>query len=89
MALVIPTLQQQLAAAFKKQLTDKTSKPEVAIEILALDIATAVDAYIKTATVTVTGVNSPGQLVVTAGTPAAQTGATTTPGVVSGTGIII
>jgi hypothetical protein len=84
MALAIPSLQQQLVAAFKKQLTDKTSKPEVVIEILALDIATAVDAYIRTATVTVTGVTQPGQIVATPAGP----GATASVGVVSGTGVI-
>jgi hypothetical protein len=89
MALVPVTLQQQLSAAFKKQLADKSSKPEVALETLSLDIATAIDAYIRTATVTVTGTNAPGQVIAGAGGgPAPVVGSTTTPGVVTGTGIV-
>lgn len=88
MPLAVPTLQQQLVAAFKKQLNDKSSKPEVALETLSLDIATAIDAYIRTATVTVTGTNAPGQLVVGASPAGPISGTTTSPGVVTGTGII-
>lgn len=40
-------------------------------------LANAIDSYIKSATVTV----QPGQTVATAGSPAAQTGTTTSPGV--------
>lgn len=88
MPLVVPTLQQQLAAAFKKQLADKNSKPEVALETLSLDIATAIDAYIRTATVTVTGTNAAGQFIVGASPAGPVSGATTSPGIVTGTGII-
>lgn len=88
MPLVVPTLQQQLAAAFKKQLADKNSKPEVALETLSLDIATAIDAYIRTATVTVTGTNAAGQTAVVASPTGPLPGTTTSPGVVTGTGII-
>jgi hypothetical protein len=88
MPLIPVTLQQQLSAAFKKQLADKSSKPEVALETLSLDIATAIDAYIRTATVTVTGTNAPGQLIVGASPAGPVSGATTSPGIVTGTGIV-
>ena len=48
-----------------------------AINTLAADLGNAIDSYIRTATV------NPGQTVVTAGTAAAQTGTTTSPGTLS------
>jgi hypothetical protein len=72
MALVAETLRAQLEADFKAiALGDDDAAAKV-----AASIATRVDAYIKTATVTV----APGIPVATAGGPAAQTGATTAPG---------
>lgn len=72
MPLVKATLQAALAADFKGiDLGNEDASNKIA-EI----IANRVDAYIKTATVTV----SPGIPVSTAGTALAQTGATTGPG---------
>jgi hypothetical protein len=49
--LVKETLKAQLKAAFQAQ-SAKTDNPEAALEDLAGMIATAVDAYIKSATIT-------------------------------------
>ena len=71
MALVPATLEQTLKAALDKA---AASEEEKARADLAKDLATAIDAYIKTAQV------APGIPVTTAGSAAAQTGATTGPG---------
>jgi len=76
MALVQATLKTQIEAAFNAQ-SGKTENPEAAISDLANRLATAIDAYIRSATVTV----SAGIPVSTAGSPTAQTGTTTAPGV--------
>lgn len=70
--LVAATLQAQLEADFK---AINLGSDDAAAKV-AEAIANRVDAYIKTATVTV----SPGIPVSTAGTAVAQTGATTGPG---------
>jgi hypothetical protein len=51
MALVKDSLKTQLKAAFQAQ-TGKTDNPEAALEDLADKIASAVDSYIKSATIT-------------------------------------
>ena len=86
MALVLPTLQGQIVNALKK--AQKAPSTEAGNQILATELAKAIDAYIKTGTVTtvVNTVVAPGQLVVTAGSPAAQAGATTSPGTGTGAG---
>lgn len=72
MALVAATLKAQLEADFNAiNLGSDNAAAKVAEAI-----ANRVDAYIKTATITV----NPGIPVATAGSPAAQTGATTGPG---------
>lgn len=67
MPLIKDTLKAQLLAVFLKENT-----PDEAAD----QIAAAIDSYIKTATITIV----PGIPVATAGTAAAQTGATTGPG---------
>lgn len=67
MPLIKDTLKAQLLAVFLKENT-----PDEAAD----QIATAIDSYIKTATITIV----PGIPVATAGTAAAQTGETTGPG---------
>lgn len=60
------------------------SNPNANISALAAAIANAVHAYVTSAQVDITQVSStvpPGVLVSTSGTPAAQAGATTAPGV--------
>lgn len=57
-------------------LTDMRTKEEVSDEQFADQLSTLIDTYIKSATVTVAA----GIPVSTAGTAAAQTGATTAPG---------
>ena len=76
MALNTPLLKQQIKAAFKAQ-TTKQDNPDAALDDLAQKIADAVHAYVVGATVTV----PPGVAVATAGSPTAQTGATTAPGI--------
>lgn len=89
MPLVKPTLESQLIAAFNAALkvfmdqmkSSGSSESAVnsartnAANKFGKDAATAIDAYIKSATIIV----PPGQVVATAGSPAAQTGATTAP----------
>lgn len=74
MPLIKPTLEMQIYAAFKKMSTSGKDLDD-AQKQLAKDLATAIDTYIKSATVIV----PPGQAVATAGSPAAQTGATVAP----------
>ena len=66
MPLVKSTLESELQSAFTEENWDDASSA----------IATAIDKYIKSATVTIVA----GIPVATAGSPAAQTGATTGPG---------
>ena len=88
MALVIPTLQGQIVNALKK--AQKAPSTEAGNQILATELAKAIDAYIKSGDVNTTttgvGIVAPGQLVVTAGSPSAQAGATTSPGTSTTTG---
>ncbi|MDR1756101.1 MAG: hypothetical protein LBR65_03950 [Culturomica sp.] len=72
MALVVSTLKADLLSI----LTEMRKKTEVADDEIAGKLAAAFDKYIKTATVTVAA----GIAVSTAGSPSAQTGATTAPG---------
>ena len=87
MPLVKTLLESQILLAFKKAQTAVDG--ESAQKDLAKDLATAIDEYIKTATViippgqVVAGVNAPGQVVITAFIPTPLPGATTTPGVVT------
>lgn len=69
-------LEQDIKMAFKRQ-QKNTGDQEAAIAQISHDIAAAVDAYVRLATV------NPGQMVVTAGSAVAQTGATTSPGTLS------
>lgn len=64
-----------LDASFNENSDAETIKMKFAKD-LSLAIADEIDAWIKTATITV----NPGIPVATAGSPAAQTGATTGPG---------
>jgi len=74
--MLVPTvLQAQILAALQSAAANKTAPLAVAQAQLAADLAIAIDSYIRTITVVI----PPGQIVATAGTPAAQTGATTLP----------
>jgi len=89
MPLVQPTLNLALEQAFDKAMfvfaetianspqgTDVADDARKAAAAVFANIATpAIDLYIKSATITI----PPGQIVATAGSPAAQTGATTAP----------
>ena len=75
MALVKATLKSAIEAAFKAQST-KTDNPDSALSDLADKLATAIDTFVKSGTVTVAA----GIPVSTAGSAVAQTGATTAPG---------
>jgi hypothetical protein len=79
MPLVKETLKAALVQAFSDQM-NKKENPEQAIDDLVSKLATAIDNYIKSATVTI----APGILVATVGTAASQTGTTTG----SGTGTL-
>jgi hypothetical protein len=75
MALVKSILKQKIKAALDKQKAAE-SDPAASADSLAQDLTDAIDAYIKSATVTV----APGIPVATAGSSSAQTGATNGPG---------
>ncbi len=75
MPLVKATLQTAIEAAFKAQ-TSKTDNPDAALSDLADKLATAIDAFVKSGTVTVKA----GIAVTTTGSPTTQTGATTATG---------
>jgi len=75
MALVKATLEAAIFKAFKDQ-QDKTDNPDGSLKNIAKQLATAIDNHIKSGTVTVAA----GIPVSTAGSPTAQTGATTAPG---------
>lgn len=74
MALNKPALKSAIEAAFNAEKTS-TDDPADSINRIAIAIADAVDVYIKGATITVPS----GIPVATAGSAAAQTGATTAP----------
>jgi hypothetical protein len=74
MPLIKPVLELQILAAFQKMSASKSDMATAQRE-LAKELATAIDAYIKSATI----ITPPGTAVATAGTPAAQTGATVAP----------
>ena len=75
MPLVKATLKSQIVQGLKN-IHPNENDPDGAINAFADAIANAVDAYVKSATVTVNA----GIPVTTAGSPTAQTGATTGPG---------
>lgn len=72
MALVKSTLK----ASILSLLTSMRDKTEISDEEFADKLATAIDSYIKSATVTVAA----GIAVTTSGSPTSQTGVTTAPG---------
>ena len=74
MPLVKPLLEAQILAAFQKMSNGETDLASAQIN-LARELATAIDVYIKTATVTV----PTGQLVTGVSPAGPITGATTTP----------
>ena len=77
MPLVKATLVNDLKAVYNANITDPTDEQTQQINDMANAIATAVDNYIKSATITVAA----GIPVTTAGSPSAQTGATTAPAI--------
>lgn len=75
MPLIKPLLEQQIYAAFKK-MQSGAANTEAAQRELAKDLATAIDSYIKTATIIV----PPGQVISGAGGgPAPVVGSTVSP----------
>lgn len=92
MPLIKQVLQQQIYQAFQK--LSSLQQPVATAQLeLAADLATAIDAYIKSATIVIppgqnsAGQTAPGQVVVGASPSGPTTGATTTPGVVTSTTI--
>lgn len=89
MPLVKPLLEQQIYAAFKK-MQSGAKDTETAQRDLAKDLATAIDTYIRTATViippgqVVAATNAPGQIVILPSPAGPVPLPTTTPGVVTG-----
>lgn len=71
----MPLVKTTLKADILNLLTGMRDKTEVSDNEFADKLASAIDAYIKTATITVPA----GIAVATTGSPAAQTGATTAP----------
>lgn len=84
-----PKLEKSILDAFEKVLTTAKNAKENDVSAtirkeLAKDIASAIDEYVKSATVNISTVTStvpPGVTVATVGSPSAQTGATTSPGI--------
>lgn len=72
----MPLLKPTLKSGIQALLTEMRTKEENADEYFADQLATLIDTYIKSATVTV----APGIPVTTAGSAVAQSGATTAPG---------
>jgi len=88
MPLIKPLLEAQLLAAFQKQ--SSSGKDLISSQRqLAKDLATAIDSYIKSATIIIPpgqasiGTNAPGQIVLGASPAGPITGATAAPGSVS------
>jgi hypothetical protein len=76
MPLNTPKLYNDIKRAFNAQ-KNNTDNQDEAIAKIAKDLSTAIDVYVRSATV----VTNPGQLVTTATTaPGVQVGATTAPG---------
>ena len=86
-----PKLIADIKIAFDK--SHKMKSPKEGLMTLSIELAAAIDAYVRSGEVqtntTGAGVVAPGILVVTAGSAAAQTGATTVTGtsVTIGTGV--
>lgn len=75
MPLIKPVLEAQILAAFQKMSTSETDLKQAQMD-LAKELATAIDSYIKSATIIV----PPGQLITgTGGGPAPVLGSTTAP----------
>jgi len=81
MPLMTPKLIQDIKKAFEAQ-KKNTGNQDAAIAKIALDLAMAIDSYVRSGTVITTV--APGIAVATAGSPAAQVGATTAPGLGNG-----
>jgi hypothetical protein len=91
MPLIKPVLEAQIFAALQKLFNNTSDTPIVAQQKLAKDLASAIDGYIKSATIiippgqAIQGINAPGQVIAGAGGgPAPVVGATTSPGTVAG-----
>jgi len=91
MPLIKPVLEAQIFAALQEVFANPGVPPPVAHKKLASRLATAIDAYIKSATViippgqAVQGINAPGQVIAgSGGGPSPVVGSTTTPGTVAG-----
>lgn len=91
MPLIKPVLEAQIFAALQKLFNNTSQQPIQAHQAFAKDVATAIDAYIKSATIQIPpgqpiqGINAPGQVIAGAGGgPAPVVGSTTSPGSVAG-----
>jgi hypothetical protein len=88
MPLIKPVLEAQIFAALQKLFNNTSDTPVVAQQKLAKDLASAIDGYIKSATIIVPpgqgvqAISAPGQVVGSPATP--PVGATLTPGTVAG-----
>lgn len=81
MPLIKPLLEVQIFAAFQEMQANATDPPPVAHRKLAKKLATAIDTYIKSATIIIppgqATITAPGQVV---GTPTSTVGTTLAPG---------
>lgn len=86
MPLIKPVLEAQIFSAMQKLFNNTSQQPIQAQQNFAKEVANAIDAYIKSATIQIPpgqplqGINAPGQVVATPSGP----GATASPGSVSG-----
>lgn len=91
MPLIKPVLEAQIFSALQELFNNTSDPPIIAQKKIATKLATAIDSYIKSATIiippgqVIQGINAPGQVIAGAGGgPAPVVGATTTPGAVVG-----
>ena len=91
MPLIKPVLEAQIFSAFQEMFNNTSDQPLIAQRKMAAKLASAIDQYIKSATVivppgqVVQAVNAPGQVVFGGGGgPAPVVASTTTPGSVTG-----
>ena len=91
MPLIKPVLEAQIFSAMQKLFNNTSQQPIQAQQAFAKELASAIDTYIKSATIQIPpgqpiqGINAPGQVIAGAGGgPAPVVGATTSPGSVTG-----
>ncbi len=90
MPLIKPVLEAQIFSALQKLFNNTSQQPIQAHQAFAKELASAIDTYIKSATIQIPpgqpiqGINAPGQVVVGGSPSGPVAGSTTSPGSVAG-----